>query len=943
MSATPKSTKVGPTDPKSTPLDTSLEMSSEPTMINSLDARILQYMYAISKLEAYTKSIRRLIDQCTKSTKSNDQQPSQSNIDTDTSGNDTTTSTTEAPKPLASEDLALVNYIISLSGTLFSINESAFHPRLAQLSQYNLFKPTQINVSPLATHIPYDAQDTVDDPLLHLPTAATGIKCLRVLLNLCTSCLQGYQKRFELAKMEKEKYDGAPSEYYDKLTTIINSEVFNADTDVDLTLRDLTFGVPKDPNLAGNETFAEACLVDIDIKMIPLITQNLLWTLSKLKVQLARFKNLKNNASKTAVTNFNYSLHKIFVLTLRINDIYTIFRKFGRRIYLSNTLHLTDQKFLYQTRNPSYFRSTVLGSMDDIFNATKKNGPLIATLTRFIRLTAHFEVTVKNILDFINFISQTQLLVESYLQKFDEFGNTWMISEMRFRKVYQLPRRNLLEIYHFSNTLKSKLFDIPITTAAKTTDGKSTQESIEKDLKKLDINPSTETRSRLSSLSSLQSNGSGTGVNLGRKNSVSSPRRNSLIITQFANNLQPAPSASSPNKPRPASALFLNSNSSLTSLDSNVLHAKPTPAVTGRRRSNSQPTKLDSDLLKAAGIKPPSDSLRSPSGSIRSPTGSIRSPSGSIRSTSGSIRSPMQRKIQHSATDDAKNQGSQSLNAANGTNRIQKQLLAVAEEDSEHQGRPVSQSQASSAAAAAIAKKQSTQLTATQRFQQHVKEAAKSGSLMTQQKETFTSVSFDPNNPSGYGLRKESPEKESDTPKENGKEPSKEDAPEPIKQRPGFLVSPRDIVTRRNTQRNSGLNIADTESAELNLTLDSTSTSSVSSHEPAANGTVVKRVRFIGVPEYTEEEDRPSTYSSRILNRFAVFSTPKLTNHQQVYKKRDQWLVQEGLEFRHQLHADDTKLGNAGVLAASQFLGLNATNTGFGRTGRLSKIKNKII
>ena len=148
-----------------------------------------------------------------------------------------------------------------------------------------------------------------------------------------------------------------------------------------------------------------------------------------------------------------YALHKIFLLTQRLNDIYTIVRRYGRKIYLSNYQHLTDSKFLFHCKNPQFFKNNILKDMNDFFNSMKKNGTLIANLTRFVRQDSRFETNSKNITNNMNFTNQGLLTVETTITKLKEFGMSWLVSELRFRRVYQLPKRiYLIYIKQFLNS-----------------------------------------------------------------------------------------------------------------------------------------------------------------------------------------------------------------------------------------------------------------------------------------------------------------------------------------------------------------------------------------------------------------------------------------------------------------------------------------------------------
>ena len=85
--------------------------------------------------------------------------------------------------------------------------------------------------------------------------------------------------------------------------------------------------------------------------------------------------------------------------------------------------------------------------MNDFFNSMKKNGTLIANLTRFVRQDSRFETNSKNITNNMNFTNQGLLTVETTITKLKEFGMSWIVSELKFRRVYQLPKKNLFDIY----------------------------------------------------------------------------------------------------------------------------------------------------------------------------------------------------------------------------------------------------------------------------------------------------------------------------------------------------------------------------------------------------------------------------------------------------------------------------------------------------------------
>lgn len=340
--------------------------------------------------------------------------------------------------------------------------------------------------------------------------------------------------------------------------------------------------------------------------------------------------------------------------------------------------------------------------------------------------------------------------------------------------------------------------------------------------------------------------------------STPSRTRYSLLVSPQAGLPSPRGSFSSPT--RPQLMVFQSANHSLTSLPGSVhqkLMAEAAPAG-GRRRSNLQPTTPLETLLPSAAALGAASALRSAS----------RSPQGVRRAGLVSRPSPA------------------------------KPLVVVQEETSP--SKP-------------------SALTANQRLQQHLKHAARQGSLMTQHRETMSSVVFDPNAPQSVNLRRPPPPLLPQLRVLPPPEAPPAAAATPAAARPAT----RDQVTRSNTRRNSiqppatpGLPVSSSV-----LTLDSALTTTT------ASAGVQKRVRFTGVPEYSEAEDAPTSYSSRILKNFAVFKTPSPSKP--LKRKDHMFKTEESMLFRLLQSPDRFQLPPASANPIA--------------TTRLSKLKSKLM
>ena len=241
----------------------------------------------------------------------------------------------------------------------------------------------------------------------------------------------------------------------------------------------------------------------------------------------------------------------------------------------------------------------------------------------------------------------------------------------------------LLDIY---NTYKSAPEPISNSTTTQPTKPapKQPDSKLNDSLASLNIGSEPKTRSsRSSSVSSTSSITSNTTRNV-------PGNRASMVL----------PLKATPPKPRPSSAIFMNSNLSIPTISTSKPEAEAkTTTPTGRRRSNSQP------------IRSPVSEERKGLPTVKSPSGSIQSPVGSLRRT-----------------------------------------LSLTKRSPKPQTDPF--------VTAPIAEEPEPQLTATQRLQAHLRLAAKTGALMTQEKEILSSVVFDPNDPSSVNLGRKSVNKE---------------------------------------------------------------------------------------------------------------------------------------------------------------------------------------
>lgn len=814
----------------STPMSKSaseVPLKHVPQNFDSLDARLVQYNYAIVKLRRVLRAIDDLLQ------KAASQSP-----------------------PL---DLLLVQYIIYLSATVFAINESGFAPRLAALENFKPLKPSPVTISQVVTHVAYDVKDQPIVPLEELPSTQAALSSLKSFRAACVNCLEGYQKRFVNALREINN-----QAYVDDLDTLFNSVFFDQENDLDLSLACAkipnSFFLPLDPKSADVPDIGEASLIDMDIYALFTLTLQMSGMLAAMKPLIGKFREVKQTQKQAqelafkALPHSEYSFHRILFWALRLNDLYSIIRRFGRQVYIGNYEHLHDNKFLSQMANGAFFRTSILKDIDNFFNTSKKNGILIATITRFIRMNSKYEVKAATVLEFVGFIQQSFTYLETLNNKFQEFGLNWIAGELSFRRMHGLPTDTLSKLNAIlqEEVARDARLKRELALQSERARAKHISKPVAKPKEIEKPSPQPPSLSKLVITRTSRSSSIGSG----------SPGKASPVRDVPKNAASPV---SSPT--RPLSMIFLNGNSSSSSLQ--ALATSPidknkivNTTTGGRRRSTSQPLAFNGTTVTRE------NGLRSPSGSIR------RAQLPGRRTSIGSQSSPVVNKVSP-------------LNIVNETESEPAEV----------------------------------RLTANQKFQQHLREASKSGALFAQEKETFTNVLFDPNNPSATKLKRyiDPPKIVSPPPKEEKPRPPPKDVAESsarasLRKAQANLRPTVAQVTKLNTQKNS-VSLQVPEGNPLrrisgeSLVSDGSqvsneSTPTAASSSAGEDGSMGKKVRFTGVPDYTPAEDAPSSQSSRILKNFAAFKMPLISRASHAaFKKKDQLLKkEESLLFKQQLH-----------------------------------------
>lgn len=876
----------------------------KPTHIDSLDARAIQYKYASVKISLFISALNRIIS-------------------------------TEAKLKDSQNQLYLANYMSFCIAHMFSINESGFAPKLSALEAFKAPKASIVSISAVVTHVPYDGKDCPVNSLTELPLAGKSLLCLKALRAMCINCLEGYQKRYKNACAEIEN-----KAYISDFDYLFERELFGTCTDLDISL--LSESLPilplitqLDPAFLEDSDYGEAKLIDLDLTSLFVFVYNVSSTLVDLSKPIEQMMAAKQAPKATQealfqrIPNNAYSLHKLLFWAMRLNDLYLVARKFIRQIYYCNLEHLNDRKFLSYIVNGQIFQKQ-LQEVNEIGSTAKKNGILVATITRFVRSNSKHPVSAKTCLEFIGFVSQFLNYFEKILLLFKTFGMLWLSGELAFRQRHALFTNDLLQLQKaLQENPQTRLEIIRLKQAAEREKGREDAQTA-------------------------------------RRRQLVAPKRNSYMLSKKS--------------PSPPKGEIVTTEDSKRSEPANIL-------ATETKVENEQKQERSERILNSTLASPISfteDILRSLPESSRpsSPARLMLHKTPSTSSLPGATMPPLLEKVAVNGNRARSSSLPLSFSAAYLAAKTDSFEKAKVTGNLKRQNSTIN-----GAARLSLSKvvdkpenfepeKTVKKLSASQKLQQHLQEASKAGTLFGKERETLTSVVFDPNNPSASNIRRSSklyvkPLGESEagnngmpftTRPENGSLSrssstrlsssaaatatrsqlerkseqrgqlisSKTSTPQQASDKlegqnkgadssfikaaeevdnsieektPAPTVRPtRAQITKQNTHRNSVL----IQVQEQNVSTTPSSQELASHSSSISESTCsMKKVRFTGVPSWTPAEDAPTHHSKRILKNFASLTFSSLTHS--AFKQKDQlFKKEESISFKTQLNASES-------------------------------------
>lgn len=755
-------------------------------IIDSLMSKIIQYEYNIIKLKRLAESLERLIKEASNS-----------------------------------KDTAILHYIVPFIGNAFAISENGFNSRLQDLERYTAVNINGFSIPTNLFHIPYDNNDSVVLRPREMPSSKDVMKCVRQLRELCEICLRGYNSRMALAI---KKYQGEKESVKALVMTV--KSLLERDY-LDYQSIDIALGCDfltrwEEAEAHESEEATSLRMIEMDIRIIFTLVPKLKSVLHKFAGEVAALQKIKKIPTQkqeeyiSSLPDHHFLLHRIVMLILRLNDLYLGIRKVGRKIYLSNYEHIRDHPFLCLQNNSQALRWSI-SEMNELFTLNKRNGALIAGLTRCFGQNVFIQDS-KTLLSLTNFASQGVTNIASMLNGLEVFGQNWLLQEVDFRKTYRLREDSLVDLvvnvrnqseilrHSRSNTAKKSG---PLQSYYKPDVSRSVGAPIPAHGSEKAVPNESSLENSVTSLSLVDNSPGNVGSIL---------ERASETDEGSGNKAESSPTLTTP-----------SDQASQLPTDRNVTASPIVEHKSTHQQSSENTSKADSLQDRRYGL--PNASSAAAHSFSRNHYG-LHSP-GSLRSLPIHHRNSL---LLRSTNEENFHIDSSSPHGR----RIEKEMQI---------------------------REAPERITANQRFQRRIKDASQSGSILTQNKPLHVSSAHESINPSDRYMR-------------------------------NFYNS------EQASSRSLKIDLSDNSSMQKENLVTLSSTEDASGLIP--KGQSIKRVRFTGVPEYTEAEDAPSRYHNKYLKSVAVVRTPNPT-----LRKKDQMFQnEESILFRSQIHNEGSNLSS---------------------------------
>ncbi|KAG7832397.1 hypothetical protein KL943_005055 [Ogataea angusta] len=350
--------------------------------LDSLDARILQYRYASQKILKLIENVKSLVKICSQEKK-----------------------------------IAFTKYIILLNGCIFNVNDNIYR-RSEILINGNKFNPAQsIEPSPNTNAVSFDCMDNstnYDTTRLRLPTVRQSMDTLKLLELLLINTFEIYDHKWKTAMNERSTQEAKRDKPLFTLDDIADMLEFPE-------LQSMQLLVDDEPENTSADAKADISLRSFDLKSLNINLVNFELAMSLFRNRIDALGRCKVKENLLSSPRYKFILQRSLLLLLHLADFYGVVRKFGKMLYHNNSFYFENY-----ARTSDSLR-VVMKNLEVYFNQSKKNSLLLAAITRITRNGSLMAVRPDNIHELYKVSDDTYSLLSTMMLVLKRFQAEWQI------------------------------------------------------------------------------------------------------------------------------------------------------------------------------------------------------------------------------------------------------------------------------------------------------------------------------------------------------------------------------------------------------------------------------------------------------------------------------------------------------------------------------------
>ncbi|KAG7734516.1 hypothetical protein KL948_000082 [Ogataea haglerorum] len=348
--------------------------------IDSLDARILQYRYASQKILKLIENVKSLVKTCSQEKK-----------------------------------IAFTKYIIVLNGCIFNVNDNIYR-RSEILINGNKFNPAQsIESSPNTNPVSFDCMDNstnYDTTRLKLPTVRQCLDTLKLLELLLINTFEIYDHKWKTAMNERSSQEAKKDRPLFTLDDIADMLDFPE-------LQSMQLLVDDEPENTFADAKADICLRSFDLKSLNVNLPKFELAMDAFRDRIDALGRCKVKENLLSLPHYKFILHRSLLLILHLADFYGVVRKFGKVLYHNNSFYFENY-----ARTSESLRA-VMRNFEVYFNQSKKNNLLLAAITKMTRNGGLMVVRPDNIFELYKVSDDAHSMLSTMILVLKRFQAEW--------------------------------------------------------------------------------------------------------------------------------------------------------------------------------------------------------------------------------------------------------------------------------------------------------------------------------------------------------------------------------------------------------------------------------------------------------------------------------------------------------------------------------------